>query len=299
MQLSVLLLAAVALSLPQKNRKKTQTKTQVQATQTNAAQANQAQNNQAQNNQAQNNGAFVKAPQFVPASVAAVSLAQADKIDQIVAKDPNSKKSQDLLTAADEGLFPAGINNLLPVTPSGFCAPLIGQANIATTVGAQFKKGGVSCSSNIQGMVPAIENMVSTIIVEPKAGVDFDASKDNNFTVQINNLVSGFFSNANAMYYLTPQTLNNGKVQGHQHVVVQQMNGNNVMNPREFQFFKGINQAATDPAGTLLNAAIPAGSFVVNGLYRFCSITGADTHQPILSPILARGPQGKPRASHV
>ena len=26
------------------------------------------------------------------------------------------------------------------------------------------------------------------------------------------------------------------------------------------------------------------------GLYRFCSITGSNTHQPILSPILNRGP---------
>lgn len=35
---------------------------------------------------------------------------------------------------------------------------------------------------------------------------------------------------------------------------------------------------------------IEAGSFVVPGLYRFCTITGSYTHQPMLSPILRRGP---------
>jgi hypothetical protein len=169
---------------------------------------------------------------------------------------------------------------------------LIGQNGIVTTVGAQFKSGGVSCSSNIQGLIPAIENMVSTVIISPESGGNFDASIDNNFSVRINNIETGFFSNANALYYLAPQSLNaNGKVEGHQHLVVQQMNGNKVPNPREFQFFKGINQVATDPEGSILSALIPAGSFVVNGLYRFCSISGSNTHQPILSPILEKGPQ--------
>lgn len=233
--------------------------------------------------------ASAKAPQFVPASAGAVSLEQADKVVSIATNNLQSGDSKNLLDAADQGLFPTGFNQLLPVQTRDFCAPLVGQANIEAVVGAQFKKGGVSCSSDVQGMIPAIENMVSTIIVEPKAGTNFDASKDNTLTVQINNLVSGFFSNANAMYYLTPQTLSQGKVQGHQHVVVQQLNGDTVPNPREFQFFKGINQVATDPQGNLLTALIPAGTFVVNGLYRFCSITGANTHQPILSPILERG----------
>jgi hypothetical protein len=232
---------------------------------------------------------FKQAAQFVPASVGAVNLAQANQVDVIASKNPNAAKA--LLDAADEGLFPDGVTNLLPVTPKQFCANVIGQAGIAQTVGAQFKTGGVACSSSIGGITPARENMVSTLITFPIPGQDLDASKDNLFTVNIKNLVTGFFSNANAMYYLSPQTTNSGKVQGHQHVVAQQMNGNNVLNPRQFVFFKGINQAATDNKGQVLTANIPAGTFTVNGLYRFCSITGADTHQPILSPVLQRGPQ--------
>lgn len=61
------------------------------------------------------------------------------------------------------------------------------------------------------------------------------------------NAITGFFGNANSMYYLAPQLLNQGTIQGHCHVVAQKLSddGKTVPDPTKFQFFKGINTAAT------------------------------------------------------
>ena len=113
--------------------------------------------------------------------------------------------------------------------------------------------------------MPSVDKMVSSLIVSPKVGQPFDAGTyqntlshtkpltmhlsinvgiDNNFSVQMANVITGFFGNANSMYYLAPQLLNQGTVQGHCHVVAQKLDGNGVPDPKSFQFFKGINTAA-------------------------------------------------------
>lgn len=120
------------------------------------------------------------------------------------------------------------------------------------------------------GSLPSKDKMVSSLIVSPKVGQPFDAGTnlylylihvlsltnpltthvsstigiDNDFSVQMANVITGFFGNANSMYYLAPQLLNQGTVQGHCHVVAQKLDGNGVPDPKSFQFFKGINTAA-------------------------------------------------------
>ena len=95
---------------------------------------------------------------------------------------------------------------------------------------------------------------------------------------------------------MSPQTLegSSGKVQGHQHLVVQKLDESlfesSPPDARVFQFFKGINDVSTDVDGQVLSTIIPKGTFSVAGLYRFCTMTGSATHQPILSPLLKRGP---------
>ncbi|KAJ3267802.1 hypothetical protein HDV01_004024, partial [Terramyces sp. JEL0728] len=69
------------------------------------------------------------------------------------------------------------------------------------------------------------------------------------------------------------------------------LDGTNTLDPKKFAFFKGINDAATDPQKRSLSAVVPAGAIKENGAYRVCSITGTDTHQPIISPVQQRGPQ--------
>ncbi|KAI8912395.1 hypothetical protein BC831DRAFT_377789, partial [Entophlyctis helioformis] len=161
--------------------------------------------------------------------------------------------------------------------------------------GTQLKTGGRSCSSTPMGLIPDVSKMVSTIIVEPKAGSTIDASVENKVRIDIVNMVAGFFNLANEQYYLAPQTLNPqlGTAEGHQHITVQKMEpgARTAPDPKVFAFFKGINNAATDPEKRSLEAVIPPNALKEQGTYRICSITGADAHQPLLMPVLRRGPQ--------
>ncbi|KAJ3307864.1 hypothetical protein HDV04_002385, partial [Boothiomyces sp. JEL0838] len=192
----------------------------------------------------------------------------------------------------DNGVLPNGIAALVPLKPQGLCKDLLSQdQGFFAANGTQLKQGGKSCSSNILGITPSVDKMLSTLIVSPQDGADFDVSKNQTVSVDVANLVSGFFSDANKQYYLAPQTLNAGIVQGHQHITIQKLDGTNVLDPKVFAFFKGINDAATDPQKRSLSANVPAGAIKENGAYRICSITGTDTHQPIISPVLQRGPQ--------
>ncbi|KAH6572497.1 hypothetical protein BASA62_003324 [Batrachochytrium salamandrivorans] len=61
---------------------------------------------------------------------------------------------------------------------------------------------------------------------------------------------------------------------------------------KQFEFFKGINDRHTDgKQGRLLSATILAGQLTINGNYRICSITGSDSHQPVIMPVAQRGSQ--------
>lgn len=60
------------------------------------------------------------------------------------------------------------------------------------------------------------------------------------------------------------------------------------LDARKFDFFKGLNEPAV--AGGTLSVNIPAGK-LKDGQYRICSITGTDTHQPVIMPVAQRGSQ--------
>ncbi|KAI8899984.1 hypothetical protein BC833DRAFT_583575 [Globomyces pollinis-pini] len=198
-----------------------------------------------------------------------------------------------LINAITNGTaLPNGLKALKPIRPNAFCKQQI-KANrlMKPADGTQFKKGGVTCSSMPLGLITTKKRMVSTLIVSPKDGATIDASKENIIRLDTINMVTGFFSDANTEYYLAPQTLELGVIQGHQHVTIQKLDGNRVLDPKTFAFFKGINEAASDTQGRQLQALMPAGSIKENGNYRICSITGSDTHQPVLSPVQRRGPQ--------
>ncbi|KAH6560681.1 hypothetical protein BASA60_000553 [Batrachochytrium salamandrivorans] len=136
--------------------------------------------------------------------------------------------------------------------------------------------------------------MVSTLITSPESGTRLDASKDNIVRLDTANLETGFFSDANKQYYFAPQTLNPNtqNIQGHQHISVQHLESTKrAPDAQKFEFFKGINDAATDGQGRSLSATILAGQLTINGNYRICSITGSDTHQPVIMPVAQRGAQ--------
>ncbi|KAJ3268829.1 hypothetical protein HDV01_002181, partial [Terramyces sp. JEL0728] len=156
-----------------------------------------------------------------------------------------------------------------------------------------LKQGGQSCSSTAMGLVPDLSKMISSLIIQPEYGATIDASKNNTVVVKTLNLEAGFFNNPNTQYYLVPATLNKAQIlQGHQHVTVEPLiNGNNPLNPKNFTFFKGINDASVDPEKELLSATIPANTLKNDGVYRICTISGTDGHQTPISPVVKRGSQ--------
>ncbi|KAJ1565249.1 hypothetical protein HK096_003801 [Nowakowskiella sp. JEL0078] len=191
------------------------------------------------------------------------------------------------VVAADPAtLVPSSIdaNGVVPFTEISFCK----SQNLAPSNGSQNRQG--ACSSTPQGSIPSFDRMVSTLIIQPDYESTLDASQNNTVTVAIQNLQTGFFDDPQKQYYLVPQTLNIvGNVEGHLHITVQKLSGKSVLDARVFSFFKGLNAASTD--GLTLSVIIPAGTLKENGAYRFCSITGTFSHQPVIMPVAQRGAQ--------
>jgi transcription initiation factor TFIID subunit 15 len=141
------------------------------------------------------------------------------------------------------------------------------------------------------GDIPSKSNMISAIITNPQTGGNIAANTDFDITVQMQNLVAGSFTDAQETYYSAPQQLQGGKIVGHTHVTVQDMNGNmnptQPLNPETFVFFKGINDAGN--GNGLLSATVTGG--LPEGTYRVCTITSASNHQPAVMPVAQRGAQ--------
>jgi hypothetical protein len=211
--------------------------------------------------------------------------------------EPSGNIANSTLAIADAGQSnnPVGVLSDTALPPTGFCSTVVGQNGVLASDGTQ-QKGNVVCSSTPLGVMPDVNKMVSTLITSPANLGVVDASKDTTVTLATRNLVTGFFSNATTFYYTTSQSLNNGNSQGHAHITMQLLDGTNVLDGTVFAFFKGINDAAVDQAAVAgnnrdtLQATIPAGAIKVDGNYRICSMSGFFTHQPQLSPVIARGP---------
>jgi hypothetical protein len=139
------------------------------------------------------------------------------------------------------------------------------------------------------GDIPAKTNMVSSIITYPQTGSVIASDTTFAITVQMANLVAGSFTDADATYYAAPQFLQNGNIVGHTHVTVQDL-GKNLnptvaLDPTQFAFFKGINDAGNGQG--LLTANVTGG--LPAGNYRVCTMASASNHQPVLMPVAQRG----------
>ncbi len=142
------------------------------------------------------------------------------------------------------------------------------------------------------GKIPAVNRMVSTVILNPKNGDDLTPLTTFNIQVNVANMQLGSFTNATSTYYAAPQDLNGaGNIIGHTHVTVQDTG--NTMNPTQpldatqFAFFKGINDAGNGQG--LLTTPVTGGLPV--GCYRLCTMSSASNHQPVLMPVAQRGSQ--------
>ncbi|KAJ3053972.1 hypothetical protein HK097_002941 [Rhizophlyctis rosea] len=181
---------------------------------------------------------------------------------------------------------PDSINGQIEQSPdSQFCQ----DQNLPPEDGTQIQGG--SCSSTPQGAIPSTSRMVSSLIFEPQSGSTVDSSKDLTVKVDLRNLRTGFFSNAQEQYYLVPQTLDgSGTIEGHCHITIQRLTSSQAApDARNFDFFKGLNDEAPD--GRTLSVTVPAGTLTQDGEYRICSLSGAFTHQPVIMPVAQRGAQ--------
>ncbi|KAJ3576268.1 hypothetical protein NP233_g514 [Leucocoprinus birnbaumii] len=159
--------------------------------------------------------------------------------------------------------------------------------NLPITNGQQITGG--SCNPAPMGLIPAKTNMPSSKFVFPANGATIPANKEFTIQMAIKNLETGNFVNANENYFSAPQQLNaQGIIQGHSHVVVEQLTSLNQTTPTDptvFAFFKGLNGKAD--ANGILTADVTKG--LPAGAYKLSSINSAANHQPVLAPIAQHG----------
>ncbi|KAF8637168.1 hypothetical protein AX17_003072 [Amanita inopinata Kibby_2008] len=158
--------------------------------------------------------------------------------------------------------------------------------NAPLTNGKQITTG--SCNPAPIGVIPSVQNMPSSKFAFPQ---NFGAIKTNTpFTIKmaIKNMEVGFFVNAKENYFAAPQTLNaQGQIQGHSHVVIEQLSSldqTTPTDPQKFAFFKGLNDKAQNGFLTAdVTNGLPA------GVYKLSSINAAANHQPVIVPIAQHG----------
>jgi hypothetical protein len=159
--------------------------------------------------------------------------------------------------------------------------------NLPLTNGKQVKTG--SCNNAPMGIIAAQTAMPASKFVFPTNGANIAANTAFTITMNIKNLETGNFVNAQTNYYSAPQQVNSaGAVIGHSHFVVEQLTSMTQTTPLDntkFAFFQGVNTAA-DGQGNLnvqVTAGLPAGT------YRVASINAAANHQPVLVAVAQHG----------
>ncbi|OJA13405.1 hypothetical protein AZE42_05951 [Rhizopogon vesiculosus] len=158
--------------------------------------------------------------------------------------------------------------------------------NQPITNGQQIAGG--SCNPAPMGSIPSTANMPSSKFTNPK---NLDVIPPNQaFTVSlaIQGMETGHFVNAEQDYFSAPQQLNQqGQIQGHSHVVIEQLDSlsqTTPTDPTKFAFFKGLNDAAVNGILTAdVTNGLPAGT------YKISTINSAANHQPVLGPIAQHG----------
>lgn len=139
------------------------------------------------------------------------------------------------------------------------------------------------------GQIPGTDKMPSSKFTNPVNLQNLAENQPFNITMQIKNLKTGNFVNAQSNYYSAPQQLDaTGQIIGHSHFVIEQITGlqqATPTDPTKFAFFKGVNTPA-DANGVL---TVPVTAGLGPGVFRLASINAAENHQPVLAPIAQHG----------
>ncbi|EQL02218.1 ribosomal protein s17 [Ophiocordyceps sinensis CO18] len=152
---------------------------------------------------------------------------------------------------------------------------------------------GPSCNGIPMGDIPAPDQMVSALFIEPKNGQKMALNQSFKIQVMIANLNAGSFTNATSTYYSAPQFLDKeGRVVGHTHITIQNLDetldGGPVPDPAKFATFKAITDEG-DGKG-LLSTTVDGG-LTTPGEKRMCTLVAAANHQPVIMAAALRGAQ--------
>jgi len=212
------------------------------------------------------------------------------------ANSGDDSAAQTSLTLDPRVIAPAFANNGQDVPTAGQVASLTSTNNFINfcltvpnfpiTNGKQITTG--SCDPAPIGVIPSVSFMPSAKFVFPQ---NFGTVKANTaFTIQLNiqNMQTGFFVNAQENYFAAPQQLNSqGLIQGHSHVVVEALDSltqSTPTDPQKFAFFKGLNDAAVNGQLTAdVTAGLPA------GVYKVSTINTSANHAPAVVPVAQHG----------
>ncbi|WVF65978.1 hypothetical protein IAT40_000716 [Kwoniella sp. CBS 6097] len=154
------------------------------------------------------------------------------------------------------------------------------------TNGLQNKAG--SCNPIPIGQIPSTQNMISTTFVSPKNFDTIPAGQTFTIGLQTRGMTMGSFVNAQKNYYAAPQQVDSsGKVVGHAHVVIQEMEAIDspaLLDPNTFTFFKGLDLGDVNGLSTIdVQGGVPAGA------YRLCTIMSSSNHASVIMPVAQRG----------
>jgi len=158
--------------------------------------------------------------------------------------------------------------------------------NLQITNGQQITQG--SCNPAPMGVIASTANMPSSKFVNPVNGQNFLANTA--FTIQMNivNLKTGNFVNADSNYYSAPQQTDaTGTIIGHTHFTVNAISSftdPTPNDPNKFAFFKGVNGAAV---GGMVTENVAKG--LPDGTYRLCSMNTDANHTPALVAVAQHG----------
>jgi hypothetical protein len=184
-----------------------------------------------------------------------------------------------------------GISQVQLTEPSPFCQQF---GNNALADGQQRTTGNM-CVSTVQGVIPDVSKMISTIITQPAFNAQI--AVENGFNVQFTtkNLMAGNLADLRNEYLLIPQTVdaNTGMIQGFMQVTVQKIpDDGRAPTGTDIVFFDASDTRSNEQGITKFDINIPQGRIKSRGLHRICAMASAASGQPVIMPVAQRGAQG-------
>ncbi|KAL7416636.1 hypothetical protein BDY24DRAFT_336407, partial [Mrakia frigida] len=159
------------------------------------------------------------------------------------ALDPSQVQSN----LANDGQDPPVDGQVASLTSTNNFINFCATTNLALTNGEQVVAG--SCNPTIMGSIIAQNNAPSCKFSNPKNGDNIAADTTFTMTMNIANLQTGSFTNAQKTYFGAPAQLNGqGILIGHSHVVIEEIDALDSTTPADttkFAFFKGLNVSRT------------------------------------------------------